>query len=132
MTAGLPGVGIGGIFYLASALLMPVRALVSQLRGERPRGGLALGKAAMAASMLGALWAGGWLLGRLLRAHAPAAVASATGTALPAANVVKVSALALSLGTLAVVLVAVQVARLVVVRPARARSDAAARRRSAA
>ena len=27
MTAGLPGAGIGGIFYLASALLMPVREL---------------------------------------------------------------------------------------------------------
>ena len=35
MAAGLPGVGIGGLFYLASALAMPVRQLARRLRGDR-------------------------------------------------------------------------------------------------
>ena len=37
MTAGLPGVGIGGIFYLASAIMMPVRSLVATLSGRARR-----------------------------------------------------------------------------------------------
>ena len=35
MTAGLPGIGIGGIFYLLCALLMPVCEFVNTLRGKR-------------------------------------------------------------------------------------------------
>ena len=34
MTAGLPGTGIGGVFYLLLAVLMPFRELVRLLRGK--------------------------------------------------------------------------------------------------
>lgn len=37
MNAGLPGTGIGGLFYMLSALWMPVAALIRMARGsERP------------------------------------------------------------------------------------------------
>jgi hypothetical protein len=37
MTAGLPGTGIGGVFYLLLAVLMPFRELVRMLRGKSSR-----------------------------------------------------------------------------------------------
>ena len=122
MTAGLPGVGIGGIFYLLSALLMPVRSLVAVLRG---RGGdarwpLALRQAALAAGILAMLWATGWALGWIIATLIPQAAHAMVGGASPGQvrTVVRTSALALSLGTLAAVLALVQLLRIALpVRP---------------
>jgi hypothetical protein len=116
MTVGLPGVGIGGIFYLASAILMPVREAVRLGRGSnRGRILLVVRQTALAATILAALWATGWAVGHVIAAATPSPVALSRGRhASDATNVLKVSALALSLGTLALVLAMVQVARLVV------------------
>ena len=117
MTVGLPGVGIGGIFYLVSALLMPVRELARVARGERGerRWALVAQQCAIAVGILVALWGTGWAIGRLI-GRAPALSASIAGHGTHATNVVRVSALALSLGTLALVLLATQVARYVMHR----------------
>lgn len=122
MTAGLPGVGIGGIFYLASALLMPVRSLASVLRGRshEARWRLAVRQASIAASILAMLWATGWVLGWLITTFVPEAttvVGSGAGRSGEVHNVVKTGALLISLGTLSVVLAAVQLLR--VALPAR-------------
>ena len=122
MTAGLPGVGIGGIFYLVSALLMPVSSLVAVFRGRahEARWATALRQAALAAAILGALWLTGWALGWLVAHVIPEATrAVARGGRSPdeVRSVIRTSALALSLGTLAVVLALVQLLR--VVLPAR-------------
>ena len=72
MTVGLPGVGIGGIFYLVSALLMPVRELGRAMRrdpGAR-HWGLVSRQTSIALGILAALWLTGWLVGRMLM-HAP-------------------------------------------------------------
>ncbi|HEY0997645.1 MAG TPA: hypothetical protein VGD77_16765, partial [Gemmatimonadaceae bacterium] len=135
MTAGLPGVGIGGIFYVVSALLMPVRAAVLTARGRRAeaRWGLALRQAGIALGILGALWFTGWLIAAALTAFAPH-VLSGTGRGGggdAVRNVVKVTALALSLVTLSVVVGAVQLARVVVPRPDPAERIGARRRRGA-
>ena len=117
MTVGLPGVGIGGIFYLASALLMPLRELGRALRrdsGER-RWGVVIRQSAIAVGILAALWGTGWLLGRLLL-QTPHISSSLTGHGGAGANILRVSALALSLGTLSLVLVATQIARFVLHR----------------
>jgi hypothetical protein len=118
MTVGLPGVGLGGVFYLVSALLMPIREAMrfGRARGRTPRRlSLVVWQFALAGGILGALWATGWVLGRLIaaspRATAAASMALRHGVA---GNVLRTSALLLSLGTLAVVLMLVQVARLVV------------------
>src|SRR5881296_2623637 len=110
VTAGLPGTGIGGIFYLASALAMPLRAAYERLRG-RPAGEWRVVRAqvAIAGGILGGMWGTGWLLGV---AFAAAHRVIAPGAALPASNVFRTASLALALGTLAGVLVGVELLRL--------------------
>lgn len=68
MNAGLPGTGIGGIFYLLSALLMPLFEVVNTLRGKSnwARWALLLKQLAMAAGIIAGMWALGLLLGLLL------------------------------------------------------------------
>ncbi len=66
MTVGLPGTGIGGLFYLATALLMPVHELGVTLRGhsscKRWRGVLL--QVGLAGGIIGGLWATAWSLTR--------------------------------------------------------------------
>ena len=123
MTAGLPGVGIGGIFYLVSALLMPLRSLVAVLRGRahEARWPIALRQAALAGGILGALWLTGLALGWVIAHVVPQTtrlVAMGGRSTGAVRNVVQTSALALSLGTLGLVLALVQVLRVALpVRP---------------
>jgi hypothetical protein len=62
MTAGLPGTGIGGLFYLVSALLMPFVTLVRALRGRPVAPGEAFRQAGVAVGILVAMWITGALL----------------------------------------------------------------------
>ena len=136
MTAGLPGVGIGGIFYLVSALLMPVRSLgaVALGRADEVRWSTALRQAGLAALILAVLWLTGWALGWIVVHLVPEATRIVTSGGRPAVevrSVVRTSALVLSLGTLSAVLALVQVLRIVLPAkptegngPARARSTA--------
>ena len=49
MTAGLPGTGIGGMFYLISALATPLWEAYLRVRGRRARGwGLVVAQTAIA------------------------------------------------------------------------------------
>lgn len=67
MTAGLPGTGIGGLFYLISALLMPFREAFLAIigRGNRARSQMALQQGGLALTILGAVWVTGLVLGLL-------------------------------------------------------------------
>ena len=58
MNVGLPGTGIGGLFYLATALLMPVFEMLQTLRGRSTlkRWRLVLSQSGLAVSILGGLW----------------------------------------------------------------------------
>ena len=64
MTAGLPGTGIGGLFYLGTAFLMPVRELLLTIRGRSSarRWRLVLLQVMLAASVIVGLWLTAWLL----------------------------------------------------------------------
>jgi len=69
MNAGLPGTGIGGLFYVLSALWMPVAALVRMVRGGRPSNWkLAVSQFAMALGILGAFGVIAALIGYFLPA----------------------------------------------------------------
>src|SRR5688500_9824800 len=105
MAAGLPGAGIGGIFYLLSALAMPICELYHTVRGDRAtRWKLAWQQSSLALGILAGLWITGWALGHLLRAAARVVPAlGATPAQLAGSNAFRVSALAVSLTTLAVV-----------------------------
>jgi len=118
MTVGLPGAGVGGIFYLVSALTMPVRELARTLRGESSpaRWRLVTAQWALALGILFAMWATGKGLGLLIAAIAAKTSAVAMLPGAPSSNVLKVSAFVLSFGTLALVWTAVQVLRVFVSR----------------
>jgi tetratricopeptide (TPR) repeat protein len=131
MTVGLPGAGIGGIFYLLSALWMPFHAaghrmlraagLVDDDDDRRdPPWNLIWRQFATALAIIASLWVTGWALAALLISH-PTALGqmqtSEIGKRLP--NVLRVGAVIVSVGTLAVVLAIVQIARLVVGAEAR-------------
>ena len=88
MTAGLPGTGIGGLFYLVSALLMPVRELWLVVRtggAHRPRP-LAWRQAFMALAIVAVTWGTGEILmrtgsverGMFATSLVPAAIAFST------------------------------------------------------
>ena len=122
MTVGIPGAGIGGLFYLTGALLAPARELGRAIAGDpRPRQwALVLRQFAIAASILGGMAATGWMIGVL--AESPALT---TVVGEPAIDREYPIALARNLGTftlttLVAVLAAVEVLRLVVLSPARA------------
>lgn len=114
MTVGLPGVGIGGIFYLVSALTMPVRELARTLRRESTfaRWRFVLRHWMLAIGILVALWATGRVLGLLIERVSPHVASSGMPLGGHARNVLQVSALVLSLGTLALVWIAVNLMHL--------------------
>lgn len=69
MNVGLPGTGMGGVFYLLTALLMPVWELIRTLRTGRidaARWRVAGAQAALAAGILAGMWATAWVALRLL------------------------------------------------------------------
>jgi tetratricopeptide (TPR) repeat protein len=126
MTVGMPGTGIGGMFYMLSALLMPLSELYR--RAQRREGGapsrwsLALGQAAIATGSLAGIWVTGWLLGLVISAL-PAAEAGHWASRVlagppPTPNVVRTAALVITVGTLASVLLGVELLRLLVHRRA--------------
>jgi len=114
MTAGVPGTGIGGLFYLVAALLLPARGLIRRVRGARlswleiaRTTGLALGV------FLG-IWATGWLLGLILGPAVRtvgAAAGAKTAVLARTENIVRGAALLAGFATLAAVLLFVQAAR---------------------
>jgi len=120
VNAGLPGTGIGGIFYLASALVMPFREVYRRLRGH-PVGDwrVVTGQLAITGGILGAMWVTGWLLGLALATARPIGTA---GAALPPGNVLRFVSIALAFGTLAAVLAGVELLRLWVHRGRRSAS----------
>lgn len=124
MTAGLPGAGIGGLFYLASTLALPVRSAWRRLRGRPDPVTLRqlVHSLTMALGIIGGLWLAGWLLGFVVPAEMlrpPAA--GVAGGGLAARTVLPAATFVAGVATLSLVLVVVEVARLVVRRSSGAR-----------
>jgi hypothetical protein len=114
MTVGLPGAGIGGLFYLASTILLPLRSLVKRLRGQQD--GVPWRDQAhsvvIAIGIIGALWMAGWLLSLVVPDELLTRGAMTEG-AVPARSVLSMATLAVGVGTLLLVLLAVEIARVV-------------------
>jgi hypothetical protein len=68
MTPGISGVGLGGLFFIISALLAPIFELIQTIRGRSSlaRWQLVVRQAAMAASIVFATTAALWLLELIL------------------------------------------------------------------
>lgn len=111
MTVGLPGAGIGGLFYLASTLLLPVRSLVRRLRG-RPDSVTWRGQAhliLLALGIIGSLWLAGWLLAFVVPDRVLSA-SSTVGSTVTSRTVLPLVTFGIGMGTLAMVLIAVEIA----------------------
>jgi hypothetical protein len=82
MTAGLPGSGIGGLFYLLTALLMPLHELGMALKGASSpqRRRVVAFQSTIALGIVLMVWATGWALGWLIQAAGQPAFA---GNGLP-------------------------------------------------
>ncbi len=118
MTAGLPGAGIGGLFYIGSTLLLPIRALARRLRGV-PAGvehRQLLHSVAMASGILAAIAATGWLLGLVVPAEILNHSAASSAGVASRRTVIPVATFGAAVATLMVVLLGVEAARLVVAR----------------
>jgi hypothetical protein len=110
MSAGLPGTGIAGVFYLAGALLMPVVELGRTVRGRSTlaRWRLVLRQFTVACAILAGVWTTGWLLGLAAFAPSTAAALAAPGYA-PTPQLVGESAMLMSLVTLVLLVGGVEV-----------------------
>jgi len=110
VTAGLPGTGIGGLFYLISALLMPFREAFRAIvgRGDRARGQVALQQGGLAISILGAVWITGLVLGLFHIGKTLVHHATVAGI-----HVLYITPVVVASATLAGVLFAVEAARIV-------------------
>ncbi len=115
MSVGLPGSGIGGVFYLLSAICMPVHSAQRSVRGKSTRLRLMLRQTVLAVLIIGALWGTGYAIELVLTGTASptslrAAVGSGADSGVP--RVLRAATFALTFGTLAFVLLTVQVLRL--------------------
>jgi len=111
MNPGLPGMGIGGMFYILSALFMPVCEVRRRMRGDGTRrGALVARQFAIAVGVVAVMSGVFWGLDSLLLLNQVAEVACRPTPAwtLP----LRVSALLVTSGVLATVLGTVQVVRL--------------------
>ncbi len=119
MTAGVPGTGVGGLFYLVAALVLPLRGLLLKTRGIHVSWPTILRQVRLAAGVFIGLWAMGWMLGWTIGVIlGPAGSAQATSPLrMPLhphyESVVRWAALIAGFATLALVLLTVQFARLV-------------------
>lgn len=133
MNAGLPGTGLGGLFYLIGALWMPVSAIRGRIRGRRDIAWpVVLRQAGIAMGVFLALWLTGWGVGYLIVREEIAAAGAAGVPAIEASrmvtSVVHWVTLLGTTGLLALLIAAVQILRLVVpreLRPAAAGRPAA-------
>lgn len=118
MSVGLPGSGIGGIFYLLSALWMPFDFVIRTLQGRAPRNRAFAAQLVLALGIIAALFATGWAIDRALAFHdspngivvAVTGISAAHHFALP--KIFRAATFAITFGTLAAVLLSVQFLRL--------------------
>ena len=82
MTVGLPGAGIGGLFYLLAGLLMPVREawLTVTGRSSRARWRVVLHQFSITGGIAGGTLASGWLLAAVLRRLSSAGAGGGVGS----------------------------------------------------
>jgi hypothetical protein len=114
MTAGLPSAGIGGLFYLASAILLPFRSGWRRLRGvpDKVTVRMQIESLGIALGMLGGMWLAGWLLALVMPVTMLPHEVVGTGGLAERQSLVRASFFAIAVLTLLVVLSTVEVARL--------------------
>lgn len=117
MNVGLPGTGLAGLFYLITALGMPLLELARLAAGRRPRRlRLAAVQAGLALGVIGGLWGTAWTLGEILPEWIRSLLRSAGKTT---SDWLGVAPTLVTFGTLAGVLLATELLRLILARTPR-------------
>jgi tetratricopeptide (TPR) repeat protein len=111
MTPGIPGTGIGGLFYLLSTVALPLREAYRRLRSgvAAVRWRVIALQQLLAAGILAGMWTTGWLLGVLF---SPTRTQVVAGTATASHNMWRTATFALSFATLTLVLCTVELLKL--------------------
>ena len=117
MTAGLPGTGLGGLYYLLSILLMCAKEVVHRIRGtgNATKSRIAREQVLILSGAMVTLWLNGMAIQYLLRLlprHGAAAAGGAPSLWHAARTGLPVNALVISVGILVGLLLLVQVLRL--------------------
>jgi hypothetical protein len=100
------------LFYMANALILPVRGLVRRAQGEAVAWCRILPQAGLALGILLGIWIAGWALGFWLRAVELSPIHGALPSAgVHAARLLGAATILVSFVTLGAVLLSVQVAR---------------------
>ncbi len=115
MIAGIPGIGIGGIFYFLCVAFMPFKELGNTIRGKtsKYRWNMVAQQAALLCGIMAGFWGTGLILGIMIHRFS---VLSTGHAAVPAGNIFHVKPLYFSLLTLCVVLGGVRVINLLLDR----------------
>jgi hypothetical protein len=108
MNPGLPGTGIGGLFYILVALWMPACEMLRRRQGAARRGALVARQFAIAVGVVAAMTGAFWALDMVLMIHRVAEHAAGAHHAWS----LRVSALLVTSGVLATVLGGVEFVRL--------------------
>jgi hypothetical protein len=114
MFAGLPGTGIGGIYYLLIALWMPIREISQRIRkkGYPSRLRFITRHVGLTLSTILAMWTTGEFLGILLLSLSPGMMADlASKTGVEANNILGVSPFLIAIGTLSMVYISLHILR---------------------
>ena len=116
MTPGIPGTGIGGLFYVCSSLVLSLRHAWRRVRRQQSstRSGDVVLLALLAAGIALGVWIAGWLVGALV---APELRGLSRATSLVngnahVQNAIRVAAIVLGVATLGIVMLGVELARL--------------------
>jgi MFS family permease len=114
MSVGIPGTGIGGLFYLISGLLIPAREILASAtkKPRRPKAwSLIVRQTLMVIGILAGIWLTGWILGFLVTEPARAAGPDGSFPAAKTRNLWGTAAVLAGVATLGAVLLAVESAR---------------------
>ncbi|MEI7436606.1 MAG: hypothetical protein WCL16_07355 [bacterium] len=123
MIAGIPGTGIGGIYYILLALLMPVHEACLTVVGcsSWRRWGVVGLQMVNALGILGSIYGMGWLLAQGVNALRLNLFAGQSASYLHLTNVVAATSAYMAILTLGIVLLVVYTLRLFVRAPQQAR-----------
>lgn len=116
MNVGLPGTGIGGIFYLASTFLMVIVEIILTLKGKSDlvRWRFVLGQLGIGTGIIFGMFVAGWIIELLF--YLTHSVASSYGLtqAVPRYHVFLIKPIFWTLATLLTIVVSIQILGIVI------------------
>jgi hypothetical protein len=114
MVAGIPGTGIGGLFYLLSVLFMPFREVTKLVRGKSnlKRWKFIVMQFGLASGIIVGFWITGLILAYLIPEKAHLFMKQTAW-----GNVLKVKPFVISISVLSAVIIAVEILRFFIPKP---------------